>query len=55
MDLGSSKQYPAKAPPYVDFVSSNATRNPVLFNWNMVYFKNCDGTCPLHIDDALIP
>jgi len=41
--LGSSKTYPATMTENGGYFSSDMTINPLMYNWNMVYFKYCDG------------
>jgi len=42
-DLGSSKNYANQADIQNDYFSQNANNNPLLYNWNVVYIKYCDG------------
>jgi len=41
--LGSSKGYAQTMNLGGDYFSSNMEQNPLMYNWNMVYFKYCDG------------
>jgi len=42
-DLGSSKNYPNTATINYGYFSTNPTANPLMYNWNSVYLKYCDG------------
>jgi len=41
--LGSSKTYPDTWTNNDGYFSPDTTVNPLMYNWNMVYFKYCDG------------
>jgi len=41
--LGSSKSYGATMNQNGGYFSDDAGVNPLMYNWNMVYFKYCDG------------
>ncbi len=41
--LGSSKLYPATEPVPDQYFSVNPAENPLMYNWNKVYIKYCDG------------
>jgi hypothetical protein len=42
-NLGSSKNYTATIAETSGYFSLDAAINPLMYNWNMVYFKYCDG------------
>jgi len=42
-DLGSSKNYQPRADLGGGYLSNNPGENPLMYNWNKVYFKYCDG------------
>lgn len=42
-DLGSSKAYPANASLGGGYFSTDATQNPLMYNWNHVFMRYCDG------------
>jgi len=42
-DLGSSKGYGPTMNIGGGYFSTNETENPLMYNWNMVYLKYCDG------------
>ena len=42
-DLGSSRNYPSNISATGGFFSMDPSFNPLMYNWNMVYFKYCDG------------
>jgi O-palmitoleoyl-L-serine hydrolase len=42
-DLGSSKNYPANFSQNDEFFSLDPEDNPLIHDWNMVYFMYCDG------------
>jgi len=41
--LGSSKTYGPIQTDNVGYYSNDSTINPLMYNWNMVHFKYCDG------------
>merc|ERR1719183_1221361 len=41
--LGSSKGFPATANLGGGYFDTDATQNPLMFNWNHVYMRYCDG------------
>jgi len=41
--LGSSKSYPQTAELNSGYFSPDVNENPLMYNWNMVYLKYCDG------------
>jgi len=41
--LGSSKTYPPTSNENGGYFSTSATENPLMYNWNVVYIKYCDG------------
>jgi len=42
-DLGSSKGYPKTADFNSGYFSMDQKINPLMYNWNLAYFKYCDG------------
>jgi len=42
-DLGSSKNYPMTMNNDGGYFSESASNNPLMYNWNAVYLKYCDG------------
>lgn len=42
-DLGSSKGYAQTVSPNYGYFSTDPAANPLMYNWNSVYFKYCDG------------
>jgi O-palmitoleoyl-L-serine hydrolase len=42
-DLGSSKNYPANFSENDEFFSLDPKVNPLMYDWNVVYFMYCDG------------
>eukprot|EP00435_Cladocopium_sp_Y103_P017605 s551_g4.t1 len=42
-DLGSSKAYPERRTLFGGYFSRDATENPLMHNWNMVFMTYCDG------------
>eukprot|EP01087_Luapelamoeba_hula_P011291 TRINITY_DN3051_c0_g1_i1.p1 TRINITY_DN3051_c0_g1~~TRINITY_DN3051_c0_g1_i1.p1 ORF type:complete len:391 (+),score=62.63 TRINITY_DN3051_c0_g1_i1:29-1174(+) len=42
-DLGSSKNYPPVGNLGGGYFDANPVINPLMYNWNMVYMKYCDG------------
>lgn len=42
-DLGSSKNYPATANLGGGYFDNNPAVNPMMYNWNMVFMRYCDG------------
>lgn len=42
-DLGSSKAYPANASLGGGYFSTDPKQNPLMYNWNHVYMRYCDG------------
>merc|ERR1712166_141361 len=42
-DLGSSKRYPATADLGGGYFSTDASQNPLMYNWNHVFMRYCDG------------
>jgi hypothetical protein len=53
--LGSSKTYPATANENSGYFSTSATVNPLMYNWNVVYFKYCDGASFSGNNDTVTP
>jgi len=43
VDLGSSKNYPATANLGGGYFSTDASQNPLMYNWNHVFMRYCDG------------
>jgi len=43
MSLGSSVNYTATVSMSSSYFSMDPAVNPLMYNWNMVYFKYCDG------------